>query len=583
MKRWWWGYFTGWSLFWILFWTRAFFVDETGSIVAGHVNIWGDWAAHLTMTTYLIERWQQLPQSPFLITATFSYPFAVNAISAVLASTGIALFPSMIVVSLFGCMLSVAAVWWWFAAWLKKPAAVFLATLIFMCNGGIGWWYFAQDIAKSPDPLFTLMNPPHEYTRLDSQQIKWISILDSMFIPQRAFVLGLPMAIVVLLLVHHAFQLIPIEKDHHHKTLSSKNKRYYLIAAGLLYGSLPIVHTHSWMATGFILGWWGLASLWRELPDWRRVVGIILTWCWFGIPALALSLPIFMTFFGSQVQHEGFLQWYPGWLSREYHMNWLWFWWKNWSITPILALIGGIWWIWQEKNHRVYRALLLAPFYVLFVIANLVLPQPFPWDNTKLFVWTSMGWAAMVAFLLNVLWEESKRHRHVWQTKFWRLLVLGLVFLTVASGVIDAYWILRVDLHSFRMYSEDDMRLVAWTKANTAPTSRWLTGDQHNHWLFNLTGRQALMTYRGWLWSHGYAYREVESDVAKMFSDPAANQALFDHYQVNYIVVGPNEREVWHANETAISELFPKVAQTTGITIYRVKPDDFMSADESKP
>jgi len=64
-----------------------------------------------------------------------------------------------------------------------------------------------------------------------------------------------------------------------------------------------------------------------------------------------------------------------------------------------------------------------------------------------------------------------------------------------------------------------------------------------------------LMTYRGWLWTHGYQTKQIESDVSLMFEFPQKNQNLFESYQVDYVVIGPNEKRVWHANPKNFSHL----------------------------
>jgi uncharacterized membrane protein len=76
------------------------------------------------------------------------------------------------------------------------------------------------------------------------------------------------------------------------------------------------------------------------------------------------------------------------------------------------------------------------------------------------------------------------------------------------------------------------------------------------------------MAYRGWLWSHGYAYQETERDVARMLE--TADPTLLARYGVDYAVVGPDEKENWHATERAF-ERFPVVARSGSCTVYRIR------------
>jgi hypothetical protein len=76
------------------------------------------------------------------------------------------------------------------------------------------------------------------------------------------------------------------------------------------------------------------------------------------------------------------------------------------------------------------------------------------------------------------------------------------------------------------LYTATEMQLVEWVKSNTPVDSVWLTDTRHNHWLYNLTGRQVLLAYPGWLWSYGYPYQELESAVRAALSSTEARQQL---------------------------------------------------------
>jgi len=111
--------------------------------------------------------------------------------------------------------------------------------------------------------------------------------------------------------------------------------------------------------------------------------------------------------------------------------------------------------------------------------------------------------------------------------------VLG--FVICLSGLIEIYRNIRMDLHRYEMYGKTELELVAWVKHNTAEDSIWLVSNKHNHWLFNLTGRQAVMTYDGWLWSHGYDYTQIKKDTQTIFK--TANAQLIKTYAIDYIIL----------------------------------------------
>lgn len=142
---------------------------------------------------------------------------------------------------------------------------------------------------------------------------------------------------------------------------------------------------------------------------------------------------------------------------------------------------------------------------------------------------------------------------------------------TIASGTIDAYRILRHDLHGYTMYSNEELELVTWAKQNTLVNSIWLTGNNHNHWLYNLTGRQAVMTYPGWLWTHGYDYLPVQRDIQLMYQQPMKYKSLFKQYKIDYIMVDPSSRRNWQVNLDELSQVGTLIKQTKNYLMYELK------------
>jgi len=534
-------YFAAWICYFGWFWSHALFLDKTGNFWAGLVNIWGDWAGHFTMSSALALRGVSI-QSPFLIGVQFSYPFFADLISALLLRAGVPFISAFVVPSFVGSVLIVIALYIFYTNVFRSRAIAVLASLIFLLNGGVGAFFFAQDMIASPHPIQTLLNPPHEYTRIDAQHIKWISVIDSMIIPQRAFTFGLPITL---------FALSAIWWVMRQKKLT-RGTYLVLIAAGLTLGTLPFIHTHSFLAAFLILSCWSITDMfWHRHNIGSRLVmwTSVLTSC------VLVAVPFIKVLFFGHVDGQ-FLQFFPGWLAREFQMNWLLFWWKNWGITPLMAIIGTV--IAWKKNPRT-AFLMTIPFFGIFLLANLFLFQPFSWDNTKLIAWSSVGISGLAAYAIFVI----SRHKFA--------VIGGVLFLLmILSGSIDAYWDLRTDLHSFQMYTAAELELAQWTQTHTSPSSIWLTSDQHNHWLYNLTGRQPLMAFRGWLWTYGYDYRPVENDVLKMFAGDDSTQTLLKKYHVQYVVIGPSEIFTMHANESFFTERFPIVKQTPTTMIYQI-------------
>ena len=564
------AFFMFWIVYFFMFWAKGLYYDAFDNLVAGHVNIWGDWAAHMTMGTAMAVRGPLLSESPLIVGQPFAYPFVSNMLSGFLFNLGFSLIDSFLFPSFFFSLAVVFALFWLYKTLFQSRKIALLATTIFLLNGGIGFYYFVQDIASSPKPLTTFLNPPHEYTRYDQKGIKWISVIDSMIIPQRAFGLGFPVGLLALGLIYQA------SFKKHSKQTNKKLVNTKMVQAGLLLGLLPIIHTHSFLALFVILGCWSsgdILLIWLKEQKSKKLKELlfkkILHWASLAAITAVLAIPLISLFLLQNV--ENFITWYPGWLAIDFKENWFVFWFKNWTIVPLLA--GAGWLLLLQSKKRVIRnfGILFLPFFILFTVANLWLFQPYAWDNTKLLIWSSVGFSGLSAWLLNKGWIHATSlipHKKIILKS---LLVICFCFVT-ASGVIDTYYISRHDLHSHVMFSKEEVDLASWARKNTPPDSRWLTGEQHNHWLFVLTGRQTLMAYRGWLWTHGYDYKPVEAAVSKMFMHPEGNANLFKQYDVDYIVIGPNEKMVWQANTQYFAdhaEQFTLIKLTENYSIYQ--------------
>lgn len=577
-------HFFFWSTYFTFFWINSFWIDQQGNLVAGQINLWGDWAAHFTMGSAMAFRNNVFSSGPFLINSQFSYPFLTNYISALLIKIGLPFITSFIIPSLLFSLLIILSLYFFYLTIFKNKAIAIISSNLFLLNGGTGFYHFFQDLIHSKQPLSFIINLPNQYTRIDHLGIKFINVIDSMIIPQRAFQLGFPLTLLALGIIYqHLFWI------------KKKKKLLHLVLAGFILGSLPIIHTHSFLVSFIILSCWSLylvltpiklnkknifqrllninqLSVDQEIKKiWTHFHPIVIL---FTTTSL-IALPLVYIFFYPHVG-ESFFKLYPGWLAREYHLNFFLFWFRNWTLAPLTALMSWVLLIKKDKNSPNFFVFL--PFFVCFVLINLFLFQPFAWDNTKILIYSAVGFSGLNGWLT---WQLFNHNLNIkpWSIKF-RLskkfllqTTAVLLFLLLSmSGLIDAYYQLLTKKHGYVMYSKEDLSVTKWVQNNTNPQSIWLTGNYHNHWLFNLTGRQAVMTYPGWLWTHGYDFRQVEHDVKMMYQHPDLTTHLFNKYKIDYIVIGPQEKTVLKANSSLLPENFHLVYNTNDYQIYKTDP-----------
>ena len=121
------------------------------------------------------------------------------------------------------------------------------------------------------------------------------------------------------------------------------------------------------------------------------------------------------------------------------------------------------------------------------------------------------------------------------------------------------------------MWSYDELKLGREFRKISKPTARILAADQHNHWVFCLTGRQILLGYKGTLWSWGIDYGKRARDVEVMFLGGEKAERLFKEYNLDYVVIGSEELHRYKANEQYFSEKYKKVLEIGNQKVYSLR------------
>lgn len=538
----------GFCFFYLLwFWTHAFQFSDQG-VMSGHENIWADGAAHLTMISGFGYQSLFPSQSPFLAGYPYSYPFVINWLSGLLVRFGLSIFVSFALVSFVVNLSSLVALFFLANKVLKSKKVAVFASIIYLSNGGIGFFYYLQNVWHSNDKLESLINPFRYVTHIPEWHLHYINLVHSMFMTQRSFSLGLFSGLIILILVIEL-----IEK----KWLTN----FKLLTLILLIGILPIIHTHTFLSLFFLIsvliGINLLPFLWQQRT---KKLGKKLFFQLILITIFSGGLSITMTkLFLSDNVSSSFIRFLPGWYAAEDGVNWFYFWWLNWGITPLVWLVATFKLI-KEKNEQILLSFSLGGL-LIFMLVNLVIWQPNIFDNTKLLAWSSLTSSLSIAWLLGQNWQKNQLKK---------IAVVLIFFLIICSGLIEIYRVARIDLHSHLMYSTEELALVKWTINNTDSSSTWLTSDQHNHWLNSLSGRKHLMAYRGWLWTHGYDYKAVEADMSVMFAQPQSASDLFDKYQIKYIVIGPHEKREWQIDPRELNKIAKLIKQTENYQIFQL-------------
>lgn len=478
-----------------VFSTKILSPGDTG-LMTGTGGMWADTALHSAYTMSIVTQGLP-PQNPLFAGQLLIYPFLVNLFAANLVRLGTTLqwafaLPQLVMfLGILALMLAVG---------LKTVGkrATALALLIFFLGWGLGFTHFLQDIQTTGNPF-----PTQEYTN-NLGIFHMHNVLTGLIFPERSFLPGL----FIGLLIASFF------------VAGKKLKMQHWVVVAVLFGILPLWHTHTFLFFSAALAIW----LFNYFFTQRRqsVVHILI----FGLITAVFVTPV-IWWFSQQITHQNFIHGSLGWMNSG--GNFLWFWWQNSGFLIPLALIGG----WQiRKNHGIF----FLPALVMFGVANFVVFQPWDWDNIKLFSWVFFFFALLAGYTLNKLLGRS------WIFKMVAIVILiSLIF----SGGLS---VLQATTESYVLYDSQDIELAEWVKSHTQPSDVFLIEPTPNHPVPGLTGRSAYMGYPGQLWVHGINYSTREQQITNILS---GNLSIINQTQlpIQYLVVPTSNPDLFRNNK----------------------------------
>src|SRR5690606_5352243 len=116
---------------------------------------------------------------------------------------------------------------------LRDRNAAALAVLLFLLGGGLGWLITAGEIVSTHDVFGILLRHPWDVMLQADANYQWKNVYFSLIEPQRPYLYGLPLALLILTLLLIAVQ--------------TRGSRAF-IAAGLVTGLLPLAHLGTLLA-----------------------------------------------------------------------------------------------------------------------------------------------------------------------------------------------------------------------------------------------------------------------------------------------------------------------------------------------
>jgi hypothetical protein len=582
---------------WQIF-ARACYVRD-GEMYTGVENNLGDLPLHIGIIEGFARGENFPPQHPEFAGAKLTYPFIVDFVAAMFMRAGATLQGALFWQSFTLALALTGLLHFWAKRLTRSLLAACLVPALVFFNGGLGWVRAVRDALRSPLGLIGFLSKlPHDYGITPDRSFVWGNSLVALFVPQRGFLLGLPLAIIALTLL---WRTVCDEKDEDAAPMNEparkkgKKKRgkieanlnsessfgqanveiapslfddanvRRMIAAGLIVGLLPLVHAHTYMVmggSGFLLALI-FARTRREIIAWTLFLGIAFL---VGMPQILWAMT------GSAVQTRSFFGWHLGWDRGAQPI--LWFWLKNTGAFILLLIIALVALIRpprdDETKLRARRNLQLAlfylPFAVWFIIPNLMTLAPWVWDNIKvLFNWYVVS-TPLVAWLLARMFM-AERYRAAL-----RALMLALLFSLTMTGMLDV-WRALSETTELRIYDRAEMEFAELIDARTAPRSIILSAPTYNS-VVELAGRRELSGYAGHLWSHGIDYLPRQNDLLAIYAGASNADELLRRYNVEYVIISPVETATLAAEGQQVNpnffERYEKVGQIGEYKLYKV-------------
>ncbi len=509
-------------------------IFKNGSFFVQPVHSYGDISLHLGLISSFAFGNNFPPQSPILSGTKISYPFLVDFITAIFVHPlGLRFDQAVGLVGVF--LMTILIILLGFFA-LKvignKLAAVLVITLFFF-NGGLGFLFFFEDLQKSNLNFFQFFQAlPKDYTALKELGFFWINVVLSMLLPQRSFLLGLPVVILIL----YIFWDLAAEFD--------KRK---LILGLLLISLLPIIHAHSLIVLAPFLIWLTLETLLKN----KRKLWLIAV---LGLISASVIFFLSKTFLEQSGNPLALMKYKLGWMAPEGEI--IPFYIKNFGFNLFLiptAIFAGL-----KKNKKLAIFALVGQ--VWFILPSLLTLQPWDFDNTKFFIYWYFSSIFIVAYFLSQL-ILMRRVANI-------ILVMIIIYLVSFAGFLDIARLMTSSGTRYEVYSPASIKVGKFIKENTAQQAVFLSVDKFDNPAVALAGRKVLVGFHGWLWTYGLNYSQREIDVRNMLAGQS-NQDLFKKYNISYVILFENEQDNYVINYDFFDQ-YQLIYNQDGYKIYQI-------------
>lgn len=512
-------------------------VPRDGALYVGQ-STYGDLAMHLGFISSIATQGTFPPMYSICPDMPVNYPFLSESVGSTIYLLGTSLRFATMLTAGYALLLVITGAYCFFEEWLQESRKSVFAMLLFFVGGGFGFWYFFDLLKANPENLSRLFTAFYETpTNFVPNGLRWVNPIADMMIPQRALLFGWSLLFPCLFLLHRG---------------AIKRDTRVFVTLGVLAGTLPLIHTHSFLALGIISGFYLIRSLFKNegKAQWigfAKYLGIVLL--------LALPQLIVFTF----RQSGGFLKFHFNWANES--DNYFWFYIKNFGLIALLAPVAFLAANKEEKG-------VVGGAILIWLIAECILFQPNPYDNNKLLFIAFLYACGLVGGWL--FDAKDRLMRGAVRNRASIALLSAMVCVTLfLSGVLTLG---REYVSEYQLIDSDQVAAADYVKENTEPDATFLTYNNHNNCIATLTGRNIVCGSGSYLYFHGVDYSAREEALALLYENPSVYFSTYTkRYNIDYVFISSSELANYQVDLAYFATNLGVFYQNGTVTIYRVR------------
>jgi hypothetical protein len=511
--------------YWLMFSTFSY---QNGSLEIS-TKAWSDFASHIPLIRSFSFGENFPPEYPLFSGSPIRYHFLFYALAGFLEKVGLRLDYALNIPSILGFTFLLFMIYIFSKEVFKSKAIGILSVILFLFNGSLSFIKYFSTLSLSKESVINFVNI-NQFVSFGPYDGSIISAFWNLniYTNQRHLALSYGVALLIIYFFVKSGLLINIKKS---------------ILIGIILG-VSFILNMAVFATSLLV----LTTMFLLFNKNRFYLFItLLTGVILAVPQYIWMQPLNSSF--KPLIHLGYL---VENLNLNSFIN---YWFQN---IGFHFLIIPLAFIFVSKTQRK----VLASFFTLFVIGNLIQFSPEIAANHKFFNLFMIIGVMYSSFMLVYLWNKKM---------FLKIVTVILFMFLIFSGVLDFFPILndkKIGLSDF-----PNNKNIYWVMKNTNPNSTFL----NTNYLYDdvsLAGRKIFLGWPYFAWSQGYD--TLSRDNLRKSLLNTNDKTYFCKYiienKIDYVELNENNNEI-NVNKNFFDVNFPKVYdnKSSFLTIYKIE------------